>query len=139
MGEYQPPVVQHTTWPQSPIDHFILNKLEESPTQPRSSADKLTLLRRATFDLTGLPPTPAEIESFLGDHTEEAFKSVVERLLESPHYGERWGRRRWTWLALPTRQGMNPTLPIDYCGVTGTTSSTLLMTTCLTISSLLSN
>lgn len=95
MGEYQPPVVQHTAWPQSPIDHFILDKLEESQLNPASPADKLTLLRRATFDLTGLPPTPAEIESFLGDHTEEAFKSVVERLLESPHYGERWGRH---WL-----------------------------------------
>jgi len=82
-------------WAQSPIDRFILRRLEESNLKPAPPADKLTLLRRATFDLTGLPPTENEMREFLADRSPEAFKKVVERLLASPRYGERWGRH---WL-----------------------------------------
>ncbi len=80
---------------QSPVDNFIFAKLEERRLKPAPAADKRTLLRRATFDLIGLPPTPAEIDAFLADSSPKAFASVVERLLASPQYGERWGRH---WL-----------------------------------------
>ncbi len=95
MGKYEPPTACDTTWSQSPIDNFILQKLEASQLEPAPPADKLTLLRRVTFDLTGLPPSPAEIRNFMCDDSAGAFTSVVERLLESQHYGERWGRH---WL-----------------------------------------
>ncbi|HKQ75685.1 MAG TPA: PSD1 and planctomycete cytochrome C domain-containing protein [Blastocatellia bacterium] len=90
-----PPQVKDEAWAQSPIDRFILQKLEEKKLKPAPPADKLTLLRRATFDLTGLPPTEAEMRDFLADQSSDAFKKVVERLLASPRYGERWGRH---WL-----------------------------------------
>lgn len=89
------PAVQQAEWAKTPIDHFILAQQEASGLRPVSAADRRTLIRRATFDLTGLPPTPAEIEAFLHDSSGEAFAHVVDRLLASPHYGERWGRH---WL-----------------------------------------
>src|SRR5436190_1213656 len=89
------PKVKNTRWPQTPIDHFILGTLEEKGLQPSPPTDKRTLIRRATYDLTGLPPTDAEVEAFLRDTSPEAFALVVERLLSSPRYGERWGRH---WL-----------------------------------------
>jgi hypothetical protein len=79
------------------IDGFILAKLEERGLRPAAAADPRTLLRRATFDLTGLPPAPEEVEAFLADRSPDAFAKVVDRLLASPHYGERWGRH---WLDL---------------------------------------
>ena len=78
-----------------PIDAFILAALEERGLKPLGLADKRTLIRRATFDLIGLPPTPAEIDAFVADESAGAFRRVVDRLLDSPHYGERWGRH---WL-----------------------------------------
>ena len=81
----------------SPVDAFILAKLNENHITPNSATDKTTLLRRATLDLTGLPPTPEETQSFLADDSPKAFEKVVDRLLASPHYGERWGRE---WLDL---------------------------------------
>ena len=90
-----PPVVKDKAWPTSPIDSFVLAKLEEKGLKPSPRADKRTLIRRATFDLIGLPPTPDEIDAFLKDDSPEAFALVVDRLLKSPHYGERWGRH---WL-----------------------------------------
>src|SRR5579863_1688361 len=90
-----PPKVRNMAWPQSPVDHFVLSRLEERSLSPAEPADKRTLLRRATFDLTGLPPTPAEIDEFLADESPAAFARVVDRLLASPRYGERWGRH---WL-----------------------------------------
>ena len=81
----------------TPIDHFILAKLAEKKLSPAGPADKATLLRRVTFDLTGLPPTPAELDAFLTDRSPDAFTRVVDRLLASPHYGERWTRH---WLDL---------------------------------------
>jgi mono/diheme cytochrome c family protein len=90
-----PPVVKDKAWPNSPLDHFVLAKLEAKGLKPSPKADKRTLIRRATFDLTGLPPTPAEIDAYFEDDSPEAFTRVVDRLLSSPHYGERWGRH---WL-----------------------------------------
>jgi hypothetical protein len=90
-----PPQAQSEAWAQSPIDRFILQKLEEKNLKPAPLADKTTLLRRASFDLTGLPPTEDEMRDFLADRSPDAFKKVVERLLTSPRYGERWGRH---WL-----------------------------------------
>jgi uncharacterized protein DUF1549/uncharacterized protein DUF1553/cytochrome c len=98
---YQPisrpvaPKVSAAAWVKSPIDAFILSKLEEKNLTPAPPADKLTLLRRATFDLTGLPPTEEEIRDFLADGSPNAFNKVVDRLLASPRYGEKWGRH---WL-----------------------------------------
>ncbi|MEW5978425.1 MAG: PSD1 and planctomycete cytochrome C domain-containing protein [Acidobacteriota bacterium] len=89
------PLVQDSRWPGNPIDHFVLASLEARGLRPVRRADKRTLIRRATFDLTGLPPTPAEVDDFLADDSTEAFGRVVDRLLASPHYGERWARH---WL-----------------------------------------
>jgi hypothetical protein len=89
------PGVKDTGWPRSPLDHFILAGLESKRLRPAPAADKRTLIRRATFDLIGLPPTPQEINSFLADDSPDAFSRVVDRLLASPHYGERWARH---WL-----------------------------------------
>ncbi len=80
-----------------PIDAFLQAPLERAGLEPLPAADKRTLLRRATFDLIGLPPTPEEVAQFLGDESPDAFAKVVERLLASPLYGQRWGRH---WLDL---------------------------------------
>jgi hypothetical protein len=86
------PAVKHRDWPRSPIDQFILARLESQGLAPVEPATKEVFIRRATFDLTGLPPTPAETDDFLKDTSPKAFAKVVDRLLSSPHYGERWGR-----------------------------------------------
>ena len=91
----KPPVVNDKTWPVDTLDRFILAKLEEKQLKPSPPADKATLLRRAHFDLTGLPPTPAQIDAFLADDSPDALALVVDELLDSPRYGERWGRH---WL-----------------------------------------
>ncbi len=91
----EPPAVKDAKWCKSDIDRFVLAKLDEKGMAPSAPADKLTLLRRATYDLTGLPPTPEEIDAFLRDTSADAFAKVVDRLLASPRYGERWGRH---WL-----------------------------------------
>ena len=77
---------------QTPIDAFIIAKLDENKMAMSPAADKRTLIRRATFDLIGLPPTPEEVNAFLADNSPDAFAKVVDRLLASPQYGERWGR-----------------------------------------------
>ena len=89
------PAVRDAAWVKTGIDRFILAKLDAAGLQPAPPADRRTLIRRASFDLTGLPPTPGEVEAFVADVSPEAFAKVVERLLASPHYGERWGRH---WL-----------------------------------------
>jgi len=89
------PTVKNLSWPRTPIDAFILDRLEKVGISPAPNADKRTLLRRVSFDLTGLPPTPAEMDAFLADSSSNAFEKVVDRLLASPRYGERWGRH---WL-----------------------------------------
>ncbi len=83
------PAVKQTTWVRTPIDRFVLAKLEQENLSPSPEADKATLLRRVTFDLTGLPPSPAELKAFLADRSPKAYEKVVDRLLASPHYGER--------------------------------------------------
>ena len=90
-----PPAVKNTAWLKNPIDSFILHKLEEKGITPARPADKRTLLRRATYDLIGLPPTPEELHAFLNEDSPGAFVKVLDRLLASPRYGERWGRH---WL-----------------------------------------
>src|SRR6185369_6665281 len=89
------PKVKNTKWIQTPIDNFILVKLEERGLKPSPRADKRSLIRRAALDLTGLPPTVDEVTEFVDDKSPEAFAKVVDRLLASPRYGERWGRH---WL-----------------------------------------
>src|SRR5215204_2251557 len=87
-----PPRTADVGWPRGDVDRFVLAKLESQAMKPPPDADKRTLIRRATFDLTGLPPTPADVDAFLADPSTDAFAKVVERLLASPQYGERWGR-----------------------------------------------
>jgi hypothetical protein len=90
-----PPAVKDGQWAKSEIDRYLLPAMEAQDVKPSPLTDKRTLLRRVTFDLTGLPPTPAEIDAFLKDESPGAFAKVVDRLLASPRYGERWGRH---WL-----------------------------------------
>ena len=97
MRDHAPPSVEAVAWPKSPLDRFILASLERKGLAPAPEAEKRALIRRATFDLTGLPPSPEEVASFLEDRSPEAFAKVVDRLLASPRYGERWGRH---WLDL---------------------------------------
>lgn len=92
-----PPEVENKDWVRTPIDAFILSKLEAASLQPAPPANKIALLRRAYYDLTGLPPTPAEVQAFLEDASPDAFEKVIDRLLASPQYGERWARH---WLDL---------------------------------------
>ena len=89
------PTVATPTWPRNPIDNFILAKLDKEQLKPSSEADKITLLRRLSLDLIGLPPTIEEVDAFLKDKSKNAYEKQVDRLLASPHYGERWGRQ---WL-----------------------------------------
>ncbi|MCC6537301.1 MAG: DUF1549 domain-containing protein, partial [Bryobacterales bacterium] len=86
------PSVKDAAWPQTPIDRFIAAKLDAAGLAPNHAADRRTLLRRATFDLTGLPPTAAEMDAFVNDADPQAWAKVVDRLLKSPRYGERWAR-----------------------------------------------
>ncbi len=89
------PAVPHpnaANWVRNPIDAFVLQKLEKEGLKPSPEADRVTLLRRLSLDLIGLPPTPAEVDAFLADKSPNAYEKQVDRLLASPHYGERWGR-----------------------------------------------
>ena len=88
------PAIQ-SSWIRTPIDAFVLQKLQAAELSPAPTADRATLIRRATYDLTGLPPTPAEVDAFLSDKSANAWDKVIDRLLASPHYGEQWGRK---WL-----------------------------------------
>lgn len=95
--EIVPPKVQHEENVRTPLDRFVSTTFESQSLAPPFEADRRTLLRRVTFDLTGLPPTPEEVDAFLADTSQQAFEAVVIRLLDSPRYGERWGRH---WLDL---------------------------------------
>jgi len=90
-----PHATDATHWARTPVDQFILQKLESSQLTPNPITDKRTLIRRATLALIGIPPTPEEVNAFVADDSPQAFEQVVDRLLTSPHYGERWGRH---WL-----------------------------------------
>ena len=89
------PKVARADWPQTPLDYFVLAKLEQQGLAPSPAADRRTLLRRASYDVIGLPPTGAEVEALAADPDPRAFDRASERLLASPHYGERWARH---WL-----------------------------------------
>lgn len=89
------PTVQNTDWPRADIDRFVLSQLEAKSIAPTSNANRTTLLRRLYFDLIGLPPTPQQIEEFLADRSSAAVEQVVDTLLDSPEFGQRWGRH---WL-----------------------------------------
>jgi cytochrome c553 len=89
------PKVDNAAWIKTPVDAFVLAKLQENKLAPAPAADKRTLIRRATFDLIGLPPTPDEVAAFEADNSPDAYDKLIDRLLASPHYGERWGRH---WL-----------------------------------------
>jgi hypothetical protein len=91
------PITADQSWTRNPLDAFVLAKLADKKIRPNQPADKVTLLRRATLDLIGLPPTIEEVQAFLSDNSPDAFAKVVDRLLASPKYGERWGRY---WLDL---------------------------------------
>ncbi len=106
------PAVKDAAWAKSPIDRFILARLEEKGLRPVADADRRTLLRRVTFDLTGLPPTPEEIDAFLADRSAEAFSKVVDRLLASPAYGERWGRHWLDVVRYADTAGDNSDFPV---------------------------
>ena len=92
-----PPAVKESGWVKNPIDSFILAEIEKLGMAHASEADSVALIRRVTYDLTGLPPTPADVSDFVGDHRVDAYERLVERLLASPQYGERWGQH---WLDL---------------------------------------
>src|SRR5262249_44877103 len=91
------PVVKDNGWVRTPIDAFILARLHAAGLKPSPAADRATFIRRVTFDLHGLPPTPAEIDAFVIDASPQAYEKLIDRLLASPRYGERWGRH---WLDL---------------------------------------
>ena len=92
VGDPRPPAVRNAAWPRDPLDRFILARLEAARLAPSPPADRRTLIRRVTFDLAGLPPTPEEVAAFEADPAPDAYVRLVDRLLASPRYGERWGR-----------------------------------------------
>jgi len=93
----EPPAVKNAAWARSPVDRFLLAKMEEKSLSPAPAADKRTLLRRVYFDLIGLPPSPEQVTAFVKDESADAYEKVVDRLLASPQFGERWARH---WLDL---------------------------------------
>lgn len=97
IGRPAPPVVKHTKWVRNEVDRFVLARLEKEGIAPSPEAARTTLIRRVTLDLTGLPPTPVEVRAFLADERPDAYERLVDRLLSSPHFGERWARH---WLDL---------------------------------------
>jgi hypothetical protein len=107
-----PPSVKSEDWPKNEIDRFILAKIEAEGLVPASDAAKRTLIRRATYDLIGLPPTPEEVAAFLSDESPEAFAKVVDGLLDSPRYGERWGRHWLDVVRYADTAGDNSDFPI---------------------------
>ncbi len=117
---YQPlrdppiPAVKDRNWIKTPIDAFVLAKLEEKGLTPSPPADRRTLLRRLSFDLLGLPPTPAEMDAFLADRSPDAYEKVVDRLLASPHYGERWARHWMDVIHFAETHGHDQDVPRDH-------------------------
>lgn len=97
LGQTRPPVVKDVSWPRNDVDRFILAKLEAAGLRPSPEAERSTLIRRVTYDLIGLPPTPEDVAAFVSDDSPQAYERLIDRLLASPHYGERWGRH---WLDL---------------------------------------
>src|SRR5262249_49838818 len=86
------PAVKDRSWPKNGLDYFVLARLEQEGLKPTEEADRFTLLRRASLDLRGLPPTPQEVDAFARDAAPDAYEKAVDRFLEDPSYGERWAR-----------------------------------------------
>jgi hypothetical protein len=112
VGDPPVPAVKDAAWPKNDVDRFVLARLEADGLAPVPVADKTTLIRRATFDLTGLPPTPEEVDAFLDDGSPRAFEAVVDRLLASPAYGERWGRHWLDLVRYADTAGCNSDFPV---------------------------
>ncbi len=112
VSDPQPPRIASAEWSQSPIDSFIKAKLDEKKLTPQPRASKLALIRRVTYDLTGLPPTPEEVDAFLKDTSPRAFEKVVDRLLASQQYGERWGRHWLDVVRYADTAGDNADFPV---------------------------
>lgn len=91
------PPVANSTWPRNPIDHFVMRRLQQEGMEPSPQADPAKLMRRVSLDLIGLPPSPEEVNAYLADDSDDAYERLVDRLLNSPHFGERWAR---PWLDL---------------------------------------
>ena len=108
------PNVQNTTWPTTELDHFVLAELEAAGLTPTADASRATMIRRSTYDLVGLPPTPAEIAALQNDTNTGAFERVVDRLLESKHYGERWGRHWLDVARYAESMGRTRNYPLPY-------------------------
>src|SRR4051812_35499892 len=89
------PKVKNTAWVRNPIDAFILAKLDDKGLAPAAPADRVALTRRVFYDLIGLPPTPEQLDAVLADKAPDWYEKLLDRLLDSPHYGEKWGRH---WL-----------------------------------------
>lgn len=106
------PAVMNAKWVRNPIDAFVLARLEQNGLKPAAPAEKRVLIRRATYDLTGLPPTPEEVEAFVADESPDAFAKVVDRLLASPAYGEQWGRHWLDVARYADTAGCNSDFPV---------------------------
>jgi hypothetical protein len=106
------PAVKQASWPRNPVDRFILARLEARGLAPAPQADRRTLIRRLTFDLTGLPPTPEEVDAFLVDRSPGAYEKLVDRLLASPAHGERWGRHWLDLVRYADTAGCNSDYPV---------------------------
>ena len=109
----EPPVFHGSAaaWIRTPVDAFILRGLEAAGLEPAPPADRATMIRRVTFDLIGLPPTPEQVEAFVGDPDPMAYDALIDRLLASPHYGERWGRHWLDVVRFGESQGYETNLP----------------------------
>lgn len=107
-----PPSVHDAAWPLNDIDRFVLGKIEQAELKPAAAAEKRALIRRATYDLVGLPPSPQEVQAFLDDESPAAFEKVVDRLLAMPQYGERWGRYWLDVVRYADTAGDNSDFPI---------------------------
>ena len=112
------PQVQTAHWPRNDLDHFVLAKLEAVGLAPAPAADRVAWLRRATFDLTGLPPTPEEVAAFLSDTSDRAFETVVERLLDSPAHGQHWARHWLDVARYADYHDFNPGARVASCEIT---------------------
>ncbi|MBL9173027.1 MAG: DUF1553 domain-containing protein [Verrucomicrobiales bacterium] len=112
LGTHPAPAVQRTNWPLGDLDRFILARLEAATLPPAPDATPLALMRRATFDLTGLPPTPGEIRAFAADSSPDAYDRLIDRLLATPQYGERWGRHWLDVVRYADTAGDNSDFPV---------------------------
>ena len=133
------PEVKEAGWARNPVDRFLLSGMEAIDFKHSPEADRVALIRRVTFDLTGLPPTPSEVADFLADGRVDAYERLVDRLLASPHFGERSAQHCWTWPTTPTPTGSSSTPNARTPGGIATGSSRPSTTTCLMTDSSPSN